>query len=69
MYRKKVVCLPIVVPEEDWCVNWTKGIICGYYDSLNFPECTLRIDYDLQYDENGNVPKPLKCRQLKEYTA
>lgn len=66
MFRKKTVCLQIEVPEEDWCSHIKKMIVCHYFDNHRSPQCNLHLDdYNLAYDEDGNVPKPPRCRQLE----
>lgn len=60
----KNVLLPISVSYGGYC--WGYGRICSHFDNEGgHPKCEMGFD-NLKYDKNGNVPKPLKCKELKE---
>jgi len=61
----KKVCHIIEVPIGEYCWN-SQHVICNYFDNEGgHPTCILDFG-DLEYDEEGLVEKPLKCRDLKE---
>lgn len=60
----KIVLRPISVPIGDFC--WGKGRICGHFNNEGgYSRCDLNFDI-LKEDEDGRIPKPSKCRDLKE---
>lgn len=59
----KTVLLPIKVPTGDFC--WGKSKICEYFSNEGgYPTCDL--GQDVEYNKYGDIPKPPKCRDLRE---
>lgn len=60
----KTVLMPISVPYGNFCHG--EGRICEYFDSTGgYYTCNLNF-YPLVRDEEGNIPKPEACKNLKE---
>lgn len=67
----KTVSLPIKVPNTDFCYGGqteTKHhVTCGNFDNDGgHPTCRMNLSYDLKYDKENQVPRPMKCRKLSE---
>lgn len=60
----KTVLMPIEVAHGDFCFG--NGRCCGHFDNYGgHYTCDLSF-YPLVRDGEGNIPKPKKCRDLKE---
>ena len=63
--RYEVVSLPIPVPKGDFCWNIKNHAICNYFDACgDNAKCYINLG-NLEYDTNGGVEKPERCKQLK----
>jgi hypothetical protein len=67
----KKVIFPIEVPNTDFCFGGKTEsghhVTCGHFDNDGGePTCRFNLDYNLKYDKENRVPRPMKCRNLKE---
>ena len=62
----KTVLLPIMVSVGDYC--WGDQRICGHFDNEGgHPYCQMSYEFNpLKQDRKGRIPKPEKCKNLKE---
>ena len=64
--KKKIVLLPIEVPDTDHCWD-NHGNICEHFDSAGgHPRCEYGLSVYLTYLPEGGVKKPKECCVLKE---
>lgn len=63
-YKKKIVLLPIEVPDNSFCWNGINS--CEHFDNYGGHEkCELGIAR-LARDQEGRILKPAKCLLLSE---
>jgi len=61
----QTITLTIMVPIGDYCWNMNNKAICSSLAmSGGNPKCDHRLDYHLEYGDNGGVLKPEKCKTL-----
>ena len=67
----KTVAFPIEVPNTDFCfggqteTGW--HVTCGSFENDGgHATCRMNLSYNLKYDKEGRVPRPMRCRKLEE---
>lgn len=62
--KYEIVNFPIRVPVGDFCWNHNNHAICDQFDACGgHPKCQIN-NFDLEYNKNGGVNKPEKCKSL-----
>jgi hypothetical protein len=63
----KTVLLPIQVCVGDFCFGGPENHVCPQFSNDGgYPVCEMKLSWDLKYDKENRVPKPEKCKALKE---